>query len=387
ITGAGGAVGIFAGELAAAVFDVVLFEQGPFRRASDFTHDEIAVMLNSELLGGGAAVHGQTFRDDPGKTAQVPAGGPPPAMYAQGVGGSTVHFSGNFWRFRESDFRERSLLGPIAGTNFADWPITYEELEPWYTKVEWEIGVSGAPGPSDPPRSKPYPLPPMPVKSAGVLLERAARKLGLTAQAAPLAILSQPYRGRAACVNCGWCLGFGCEVGAKSSTLAALIPDALATGRLEIRSECAVYRLETDAHGRVSDVLYYDAERREQGQKARAVVLCANGAETPRLLLASASGRFPDGLANSSGYVGRNLMWNCHGEARGVFEHPLNEHKGVQTTRIILDFYEADPARGFYGGGGLDARPFLSAGPIMHALLGLPPDLPRRGAEVKAWPG
>jgi choline dehydrogenase-like flavoprotein len=384
IVGAGAAGGILARELAGAGFDVVVLEQGPFRQAADFTHDEIAVMLQGELLGGGPEVHQQTFRDDESKVAEVPTGGgPPPAMYAQGVGGSSVHFSANFWRFREIDFRERSVLGPIAGTNFADWPVTYEELEPYYTKVDWEIGVSGAPGPFDAPRSKPYPMPPIPVKSSGVLLERAAKALGLHPQPAPLAILSQPYRGRPACINCGWCLGFGCEVGAKSSTLAAMIPDALATGRCEIRSECAVHRLETDAQGRVSDVLYYDAEGRERAQKARAVVLSANGAETPRLLLASASERFPDGLANSSGYVGRNLMWNCHALADGVFEHPLNDYKGVQCTRIIHDFYDSDPARGFYGGGGIDARPFLSATPIMHALLGLPPGVPRWGAEFK----
>src|SRR5690606_3661549 len=154
-----------------------------------------------------------------------------------------------------------------------------------------------------------------------------------------------------------------------------------ATGRCEIRAESAVHRLETDARGRVSDVLYYDAQGREQAQKARAVVLCGNGAETPRLLLASASDRFPDGLANSSGVVGRNLMFNGHAGAEGVFEHPLNDFKGVQCTRIVHDFYEADPARGFYGGGGIDARPFLSATPIMHALTGMPPDAPRWGAE------
>ncbi len=387
VIGAGAAGGILAKELAAGGFDVVVLEQGPFRQAADFKHDEIAIMLQSELLGGPPEVLQQTFRADESQAAEVPQ--PiPPAMYAQGVGGSSVHFSANFWRFRESDFRERSLLGPIAGTNFADWPITYEELEPYYTRVDWEIGVSGAPGPSDPPRSKPYPLPPLPAKSSGVLLERAAIKLGLTPQPAPVAILSQPYRGRPACINCGWCMGFGCEVGAKSSTLAAMIPDALATGRCEIRAESAVHRLETDARGRVSDVLYYDAQGREQAQKARAVVLCGNGAETPRLLLASASDRFPDGLANSSGFVGRNLMFNGHAVAEGVFEHPLNDFKGVQCTRIVHDFYEADPARGFYGGGGIDARPFLSATPIMHALTGMPPDAPRWGAEFKdllAW--
>ncbi|HET6630413.1 MAG TPA: GMC family oxidoreductase [Woeseiaceae bacterium] len=387
VIGSGAAGGILAKELATNGFDVVVLEQGPYRTAADFTHDEIAVMLQFELLGGTGQALQQTFRADETRTAEV-SGPLPPAMYAQGVGGSSVHYSANFWRFRASDFRERSLLGPIAGTNFADWPITYEELEPYYTRVDWEIGVSGAPGPSDPPRSKPYPMPPMPIKSAGVLLEMGAKKLGLTPQPAPLAILSQPYLGRPACINCGFCMGFGCEVGAKSSTLAAMIPQAIASGRCEIRAECAVHRLETDAQGRIGEVLYYDASGAEHAQKARAVVLAANGAETPRLLLNSTADRYPDGLANSSGFVGRNLMFNGHTAADGVFEHELNEYKGVQVTRIIHDFYESDPQRGFYGGGGIDARPFLSATPIMHAMLGGPPGGPTWGAGYKesvAW--
>src|SRR4029078_2945766 len=116
--------------------------------------------------------------------------------YRRGVGGTSVHFTANYWRLRPSDFIERSTLGPIAGTGLADWPVTYEELEPYYTKVDWEIGVSGAPGAFDPPRSRAYPLPPLPNKSSGVLLERAARALGLHAQPSPLAILSKQYDGR-----------------------------------------------------------------------------------------------------------------------------------------------------------------------------------------------
>ncbi|HEX6260998.1 MAG TPA: GMC family oxidoreductase, partial [Woeseiaceae bacterium] len=359
IVGSGAAGGILAKELSSAGFDVVVLEQGPFRTAADFTHDEIAVTFQHELLGGGPQVHKQTFRDDESKVAQIPDR-MQPAEYVQGVGGSSVHFTANFWRFHEVDFKERSLLGPIGGTNFADWPIDYAELEPYYTKVDWEIGVSGAPGPFDPPRSKPFPMPPMPVKSSGVLLEKGAKELGLHPQPAPLAILSQPFNNRPACINCGYCMGFGCEVGAKSSTLAAMIPLAQATGRCEIRAECAVFRLETGANNRISEVLYYDAEGKEASQKARAVVLAANGAETPRLLLSSASEKYPDGLANSSGYVGRNLMFNGHSLANGVFEHQLNDYKGVQVTRIIHDFYDADPKRGFYGGGGIDGRPLFS---------------------------
>lgn len=382
IVGSGSAGGIIAKELSTSGFDVVVFEQGPYRKARDFTHDELSVACYKELLGGGHEAQQQTFRQHESEAAVV-ARTHVPAEYAQTVGGSSVHFSANFWRLRENDFKERSLLGPISGTHFADWPITYEELEPYYTRVDWEIGVSGAPGPFDAPRSRPFPLPPMPIKSSGVLLERAAKKLGLHAQVEPLAILSRPHNGRAPCTNCGYCMGFGCEIGAKSSTLAAMIPLAEASGRCELRTECAVFRLSTDRNGRVSEVHYYDADGKQHSQRARAVVVSANGAETSRLLLSSACGKHRDGLANSSGFVGKNLMFNCHSVAGGVFEHPLNEFKSVQVSRIIHDFYEADPARGFYGGGGIDARPLRAATPILFADISMPPGAPRWGAEYK----
>ena len=381
IIGAGSAGGILAKELSTAGFDVVLLEQGPYRKPADFNHDELAVRFRKELHGGGQEMHGQTFRHDEHELATRPR--VQPVRYARGVGGSSVHFTANFWRFRPNDFKERSLLGPIAGTNFADWPITYEELEPYYTRVDWEIGVSGAPGPFDAPRSKPFPVPPMPIKSSGVLLEKGARALGLHAQVEPLAILSQPHNGRPGCISCGFCMGFGCEVGAKSSTLAAMIPLAEASGHCEIRPESVVIRIDTDDRGRASQVVYLDKHGKEQAQRAKAVVLSANGAESARLLLMSASSKHPDGLANSSGFVGRNLMHNAHGFANGVFEHPLNEFKGVQVTRMIHDFYETDEKRGFYGGGGIDARPLFSASPIWHALEGMPPDVPAWGAAWK----
>jgi choline dehydrogenase-like flavoprotein len=382
IIGSGAAGGIIAKELSTAGFNVVVFEQGPYRRAEDFTHDEYSVVFNSELLGGGPDVSGQTFRHDEDEVAASPP--LQPIRYAQTVGGSSVHFSANFWRFRESDFKERSMLGPISGTNFADWPVTYDEIEPYYSRVEWEIGVSGAPGPFDSFRSRPFPMPPLPVKSSGVLMERGATKLGWHAQAQPHAILSQPFNGRAACIKCGHCMFFGCEVGAKSSTLAAMIPLAEASGHCEIRDRSAVFRIETDAAGRASEVLYYDKDGNEQAQMAKAVIVSANGAETSRLLLLSASEQHPDGLANSSGFVGRNLMFNAHSAVDGVFEHPLNDYKSVQVSKVIHDFYETDEARGFYGGGGIDARPLWVATPILHAIMGMPHDVPGWGAEWKA---
>ena len=381
VIGSGSAGGILAKELSTAGFDVVVLEQGPYRKAADFTHDELSVLIRNELRGGGPELHGQTFRHDENETATMP--GTTPLRYARGVGGSSVHFTANFWRFRPLDFKERSLLGPITGTNFADWPITYEELEPYYTRVDWEIGVSGAPGPFDAPRSKPFPMPPMPIKSSGVLLERGAERLGLHAQAEPHAILSKPLNGRPGCISCGYCMFYGCEVGAKSSTLAAMIPLAEASGHCEIRPNCIVTRIDTDDSGRANQVIYLDTDAKEQAQATKAVVLSANGAESARLLLLSENTKHPDGLANSSGYVGRNLMHNSHAVGNGVFEHPLNDYKGVQVSRIIHDFYETDEKRGFYGGGGIDARPLWSATPIFHVLQGMPPDVPAWGADFK----
>ncbi len=382
IIGSGAAGGVLARELSQAGLDVVVLEQGPYRKAHQFTHDEFSVIFQNEMLSGATKGDPQTFRRLESETAQI-QDQPPPAFYARTVGGSSAHFTGNYWRLRPVDFKEKTLLGGIQGTGFSDWPISYDELEPYYTKVDWDIGVSGAPGPNEPYRSKPYPVPPLPVKSSGVLLEKGAKKLGLHAQPAPMAILSKPHNGRPGCIHCGFCMGFGCEVNAKSSSLSTMIPQAEATGHCEIRPLSTVTRLQTNEQGLVNEVVYRDADGNEQAQKAKVVIVAANGAETPRLLLLSESSRHPDGLANASGKVGKYLMFNGHSSAHAVFSQPLNEYKSVQVTRIVMDFYDSDPKRGFYGGGGIDARPFLQAYPIMYALSGLPPDAPGWGAEYK----
>jgi len=170
-------------------------------------------------------------------------------------------------------------------------------------------------------------------------------------------------------------------VQAKSSTLFNMIPEAEASGRCEIRADSYVIRIDTDARGRATGVAYLDARGHEHFQKARAVVVSANGAETPRLLLASASPRFPDGLANSSGLVGKYLMFNYSSRVSAVFEHELNEYKSVQVTRVVHDFYDSDPRRGFYGGGGLDAR--IGPQPAVWAQR-LAAEGPSWGAQFKA---
>jgi choline dehydrogenase-like flavoprotein len=161
-----------------------------------------------------------------------------------------------------------------------------------------------------------------------------------------------------------------------------MIPLAEATGRCEIRPNCYVHKIEIDKSGRVTGAVYFDAKRNTHLQKAKAVLLCANGAETPRLLLLSVSNQFPSGLANSSGLVGKYLMLNTAANAFAVFDEPLNDYKGFCVSRIIHDFYELDPAKtGFYGGGGLDAR--FDWTPVSFATGALPPGTPVWGREFK----
>ncbi len=363
VVGAGAAGGAIAWELARAGMKVVVLEQGPYLTERDFTHDEIAVRFRDRLTND-RDLQPQTFRNAPdGETSRGRA-----LVYGRAVGGGTLHFTANWWRFRPVDFHEATLLGGLDGTALADWPIGYDDLEPYYTRAEQVMGVSGLAGshPFEPPRSAPYPLPPLPVKSGGVLFERGARDLGWHPFPAPMAVLSRSYRGRPACRHCGYCEGFGCEWGAKSSSMASVIREAERTGRCEVRPHSYVHRIELDARGRARGVLYFDRDRREVFQRARAVVVSANGAETPRLLLMSESTRFPDGLANSSGWVGRCLMFNVGETVGGLFQHELNEWKSVQPSRVLWDFYDTDLGRGFYGGGGIDAR-FGSVTPAAFA--------------------
>ncbi len=378
IVGAGAAGGVVAKELSTAGFRTVVLEQGPYLHEKDFGHDEIHYAYRQGLTND-TRTQPVMYRPN----ASEPSRPWKAVGYGRQVGGGSVHFAANYWRFHESDFKERSLFGAVPGSAFDDWPISYSDLEPYYAKAERELGISGLAGanPFEGPRSGPYPLPPMPVKSSGVLFDRGAKKLGLHSFPAPVAILSQPYNGRSGCTHCSFCSWFGCEMRAKSSTLATVIPVAEKTGRCEVRSGCYARKIQVDSRGRVTGVVYFDARKREVFQRAKAVVVCANGVESPRLLLMSKSNAFPHGLANSSGMVGKCLMWDNSLGVQGLFEHPLNDYKSIKSTRVIHDYYRADPKRGFYGGGGIDAR--FGSYPAGFALNGLPRDAPRWGSEYK----
>ena len=384
VIGSGAAGGIMAKQLSVAGFSVLVLEQGgwgKYGREHEYNKDE---WLNRNLsdedrLMSDPKQQVNTYRPND-KVKAVPG----THSYGCVVGGGTVTYGGSSWRHLPYEFREASYDPTIpSGTSMADWPVTYEELEPYYTQAEWELGISGlrVNSPFLAPMSKDYPVPPMPLKSSGAIFNIAAAKLGLTVVPGPLAIISQPYKGRAACVNCGICSGYGCQVRARSSSAVTVLPIAEKTGRCEIRVKSYVREISVDNGGRVTGVVYFDAQKREVRQRAKAVILSANAGETARLLLMSKSAHFPDGLANSSGMVGKNVMFGNGANVHALFEHPLNEYKGVISGAGIVDYVHSDPKRGFYGGGRMTARGYLT--PFELGLNGLSPDAPQWGAGYK----
>ncbi len=374
VIGSGAAGGVMARQLSRAGFSVVVLEQGgwgAYGHEQDYSKDELSNRFPDpvDVLISDPSLHRNTFRRNAGETAT--RGG---HNYGCVVGGGTVTYGASSWRHLPWEFNEASVFGTMAGTGIADWPISYEELEPYYTMAEWELGISGEriDTPFMAPMSKPYPLPPQPIKSSGALAKLAASKLGLTVVPNVAAIITEPYKGRGACINCGMCSGFGCQTKARSSSAVTVLPDAVATGKCEIRANAYVREISVDRSGKVTGAIYIDKanNNREVFQKAKVVVLSANGTETPRLLLMSKSARFPGGLANSSGIVGKYLMSGNGGGASALFEYPLNEYKGCVTGAAILDFVPNDvKGRGFYGGGRMTARGFTS--PIAYGLGGV----------------
>jgi choline dehydrogenase-like flavoprotein len=383
IIGSGAAGGIMAKQLSTNGFKVVVLEQGgwgKYGKEHEYTKDE---WINDhpspeDRLMSDPSRQRNTFRRNDKENATAGT-----HSYGCVVGGGTVTYGGSSWRHLPWEFNELSHVGPIAGSGLADWPIAYDELEPYYTQAEWEMGISGkrVNSPFVAPMSKDYPVPPVPLKASGALFEMGAAKLGLTVVNGPIAIISQPYMGRSGCVNCGMCSGFGCHVKARSSSAVTMIPLAIGSGNCEVRVNSYVREISTDASGRVTGVTYFDKDKKEVFQKAKAVVLSANAGESARLLLMSKSARFPQGLANSSGVVGRYLMLGNTVNASGIMDQPLNDYKGVVTGAGIVDFVPSDPKRGFYGGGRMTARGFDT--PISYGLRGLHPDSPKWGAGYK----
>ncbi|MDH3686395.1 MAG: GMC family oxidoreductase [Myxococcales bacterium] len=278
------------------------------------------------------------------------------------VGGSTVLYAAHFPRFHPSDFRVRSLDG-VAD----DWPVDYQTLEPYYNVNDRMMGVAGLAGdPAYPPKD--VPLPPVALGPLGETLVSGFEKLGWHWWPSDSAIATEEYEGRAPCINLGPCI-MGCAQGAKASTDVTYWPKAVREG-IELRTRCRVREITVDENGLADGVIYYDGDGNEQRQKAEIVIVACNGVGTPRLLLNSASKQFPDGLANRSGLVGKNLMFHPYGMVTGVFPEPLEGYKGPTGCCIWShEFYETDPARDFVRGYSFEM--LRGMGPVSTALWGM----------------
>jgi choline dehydrogenase-like flavoprotein len=259
-----------------------------------------------------------------------------------GVGGGTVFWTAHFPRMHPSDFRVASLDG-VAD----DWPISYWDLEPYFEQNDRMTGVAGLAGdPGVPPRNPP--MPPIPLGRSGTRYAQAMNKLGWHWWPSDVALATTDYDGRAKCINLGHCTP-GCAHGAKASTDITYWPQAIRAG-VELRTRCRVREIVTNEHGMATGAIYYDANGVETFQPAEVVIVACNGIGTPRLLLNSASSRFPNGLANSSGMVGRNLMLHPWPQVRGYVEDEMDGDRGPMTSLWSKQFYETDPDRGFVRG-------------------------------------
>ncbi len=277
-----------------------------------------------------------------------------------GVGGGTVLYAGHFPRFHPSDFRVRSLDG-VAD----DWPLDYETLAPFYAENDRMMGVSGLAGDPAYPPKQPM-MPPLPLGRSGATLARGLNAKGWHWWPSDSAVASTDYEGRAKCINLGHCTA-GCAQGAKASTDITYWPAAIRAG-VELRTRCRVREITTNEHGMASGVVYYDADGVEQFQPAEVVILACNGVGTPRILLNSASARFPHGLANSSGLVGKNLMFHPYAQVYGYFDEELDGNHGPGNCIWSQEFYETDRDRGFLRGYTFEFT--RGQGPVVAAVTG-----------------
>ncbi len=347
VIGSGAGGGTLSNELAQKGIDVVCLEAGPRVEMDDFVNNEWANFVQISWLDK---------RTTSGSWRVAKDFGGLPAWIVKAVGGSTVHWAGASLRFQEHEFKVKSTYGEIAGANLLDWPLTLQELEPYYARAEDKMGVTGT---NDIPR--------LPGNNNFKVLAAGAKRLGYKEfHTGNMAINSQERDGRGSCQQIGFCFQ-GCKSGAKWSTLISEIPKGEATGKLEVRPNSQVLQIQHDDSGKVTGVLYADKDGKQQVQKARAVAVAGNSIESPRLLLNSASAKFPDGLANSSGMVGRNYMRHMTGSVYAIFDKPVNMYRGTTMAGIIKDEARYDPSRGFAGGYEMET---LALGlPFMAAFL------------------
>ncbi len=384
VVGAGAAGGIVAKELAEAGLTVVLLERGKWAGPFDDRKDDLRNQRVSVL--------GNPFGPDDERNPRVLVNAqgeeqivwPSEGAYnnnAACVGGGTVSYGAQAWRYMEQDFRMRSTYGTVQGSTLDDWPISYNDLEPYYEKAEWEIGVSGDDSNNifRAPRKQPVPMPPLSPNREYTILKPAAQRLGFHPFDVMMLRNSVPYNGRGPCNRCRWCVGFACEFDAKNGTQNTVIPKALATGNCELRTDCMTKEILTDSQGRVTGVSYFDHKDHLQEQSADLVVVSCGANESARLLLNSKSRLFPNGLGNRYDWVGRNLQGHAYTGAWGLFEQEIYDDIGPCCSVAICDFNHGN--KGLIGGGML-ANEFTRL-PIEYVGGGIAPSVPRWGGAHK----
>ncbi len=383
VVGAGAAGGIVAKELSTAGLNVVLLERGKWYTANDCRKDDLRNQRTTVLgnaFGPEDEGNPRVLVDSTG-AAQVVL--PSEGAYqnnAACVGGGTLSYGAQAWRYMPQDFRMKSIYGAPAGSSLEDWPISYDDLEPFYDKAEYEIGVSGdySGTPFRGPRRRDLPMPPLPQNREFEILEPAAKRLGLHPFHIPMARNSVPYNGRGPCMRCRWCVGFACEVDAKNGSQNTVIPTALATGNCELRTECMVKEILVDDRGRARGVSYFDERGHLQEQLSDVVVVSGCAIESARLLLNSTSRLFPNGIGNRYDQVGRHLQGHHYTGAVGFFDYDTYDDIGPGASIAIMDYNHGTPG---LSGGGMLANEFIRL-PI-HMVDRLPQGTPRWGAGHK----
>ena len=359
VIGAGASGAAFAWSLAEAGIDVMCLDQGGWLDPAAYpsTEDDWEIRRQTDFNAD------PNFRrlpeDYPVNDSDSPIA---PLMY-NAVGGSTIHWSAQFPRFHPSDFRVKTLDG-VAD----DWPVSYGQLEPFFDLNDRIMGIAGMTGDTAYPEKSPRQTPPIPLGRLGDTVASGFDKLGWHWWPSDSAVLTAAYDGRAACNNCGPC-DIGCTRRAKASTDVTYWPKAVAKGAV-LQTHARVREVTVGKDGLADGVVYYGADGQVHRQDARVVVMACNGIGTARLLLNSRSPSFPDGLANSSGLVGKNLMFHPYAMVTGVFNEMLESYKGpVGLSLICQEFYETDLSRGFVRGYGFQV--VRSSGPVHTALGGI----------------
>jgi gluconate 2-dehydrogenase alpha chain len=404
IVGVGASGGILAAELGKAGMKVIGLERGPRLTTADFAPaDELRYFQRQDLRPNWKR-QPVTWRPN----ASVRATPMTLLNYGNQAGGGTVHYGALSWRFHEDDFRVRSHTIERYGakaipvdSSVADWPLTYADLEPFYDRAEYELGVSGKAGNLqgrkieggnvfEAPRQREYPLPALHADQCGVLFNEGASKLGYHPFSSPRAILSQPYQDRPSCTYCGYCQAFGCHVGAKGSILVTKLPEADATGNFKLLTGTMVYRLNTDNSGRATGVSYYGPDGSENTIEAEIVILAPFIYDIVRLLMLSKTAKFPNGVGNSSGHLGKHMMAHISSRVFAGFDgRYVNIFMGPSAQKHTLDDFNADnfdhSGLNFIRGAQISVAPAdAEAGPIGTAMsLVPPPGTPRWGAAYR----